>query len=49
VEEIMPKKKTPKTKVKQPTKPKDKKFPPAKPGDFIRPDPASIPQTPEDY
>jgi hypothetical protein len=43
------KKKPPKKKVKQPPKPSGRKFPPAKPGDFIRPDPASVPSRPEDY
>jgi len=44
-----PKKKPAKKKVKQPPKPSVRRFPPAKPGDFIHPDPASIPTKPEDY
>lgn len=44
-----PKKKRPKKKVKQPPKPSVRIFPPAKPGAFIRPDPASVPARPEDY
>lgn len=43
------KKRPPKKKVKQPAKPAVRKFPPAKPGEFVHPDPASIPQKPEDY
>jgi hypothetical protein len=44
-----PKKKPPKKKVKQLPKPSVRRFPPAKPGDFIHPDHASIPIKPEDY
>jgi len=44
-----PKKKTPKKKVKQPPKSPVRRFPPAKPGEFIHPDPASIPAKQEDY
>jgi hypothetical protein len=39
-------KKPPKKKPKQHRKPLVRKFPPAKPGDFIHPDPASIPAKP---
>ncbi len=40
------KKKPPKKKPKQPAKPLVRRFPPAKPGDFIHPDRASIPAKP---
>jgi hypothetical protein len=49
--QMPPKKKppTPKKKVKQVPKPSVRRFPPAKPGEFIHPDPASIPTKPEEY